>query len=693
MDFQEELRWTRAQALPSVAWFALGGLAFAGLLGFFLIHRINRRMERLQAAFTTLGSGDYSARSHLEGQDELADLGRHFDAMMVRLQAGLAARAQDEAQLRATFTHLPIGLGRLSLEGAIQAVNPAFERSVALAEADLLGKDFRDFLIEGDRDVFTRIQTRCSREGLPVHEEELRWRRGDGTLAWLAVTLVHLPGFGGMPGGCLCVAADVTEAMRIGEERRALLEATSVGRLVPFRRISGQGMLELGGASGQVLGVEPEEVRRKPEFLMTLLDAEGLGQLNALIQKGGGQAHSFLARRAGSRPAQWLRWTVQVEGTTLRGVIQDVTEQQELEDRYRQSQRLESLGTLASGIAHDFNNLLTALMGSLELVAMDRNLPPNHRARIDTMGRAVQRGRALVGQLSAFGRRTGPTWGLVDLNKLVSEVYTLVKPGIPVGIDLTLQLDEKPLSGYLDESQVHQAITNLVLNARDALGDSGHITLRTSVEEIGDDRRLGQRRPGAYFCIEVVDDGPGIPEEVQSRIFEPFFTTKPVGKGTGLGLSVVYGVVDRHRGLLELDSLPGQGATFRLLLPQHDSNQTLPFSGLFQPGAPALAIASHPGETRDHLEGILEALGHPVVMLEGVRNAKAFGEIPRGVFCTPERIPHLLPWLAPGGPWQGVPWSCLGPPGDNLVLEPPPTDILPADPQVIDVLHALGHFQ
>jgi PAS domain S-box-containing protein len=198
MDFQEELRWTRAQALPSVAWFALGGLAFAGLLGFFLIHRINRRMERLQAAFTTLGSGDYSARSHLEGQDELADLGRHFDAMMVRLQAGLAARAQDEAQLRATFTHLPIGLGRLSLEGAIQAVNPAFERSVALAEADLLGKDFRDFLIEGDRDVFTRIQTRCSREGLPVHEEELRWRRGDGTLAWLAVTLVHLPGFGGM---------------------------------------------------------------------------------------------------------------------------------------------------------------------------------------------------------------------------------------------------------------------------------------------------------------------------------------------------------------------------------------------------------------------------------------------------------------------------------------------------------------
>ncbi len=707
VNFEEDLAEAEAQAHRIMGWMMGWGI----LLGLVLmgIHRrwISRRVERLLTAATAIGEGQLDARSGVRGWDELADLGVALDQMAQRLsdesttrealQSALVANLHELMEFRHALDQAAI-ISLTDAEGRITHVNDAFLALSGYTREELVGSTHRVVKSGQHPEAFYAAMWEALAHGR-AWKGELQNRRKDGTPYWVDSVIIPFRGSSQAPEAYLDVSFDITDRKRmeserqlIAEERRALLDAASVGRLVPFQRISGQRVLELGGAAREVLGVDPEEVRARPEFLLTLLDPEGLGQLNAVLEEPADRPRTFLARRAGVRPIQWLEWTVQREGETLRGVIQDVSERQELEDRFRQSQRMESLGTLASGIAHDFNNLLTALMGSLDVIGLDKTLSERHRARLDTMTRAVQRGQGLVSQLSSFGRRSSPDWAEVDLNQLVREVQVLAASALPPKVQLLLELDPDLPKGHMDQGQVHQALMNLVINARDAVGESGTIRIRTSLLDLHDGLRLGTRRPGTYFGLEVQDDGPGIPPELRARIFEPFFTTKPVGKGTGLGLSVVYGVAERHRGLLELTSAPGEGATFRILIPRMAQEQNLSFTGIFQPGSPSLALAAAPGAVRDSVQDILEALGHGVILLDGLKNANAVAELPRGVLCAPDRVPFLLPWLGPDGPWRGVPWCCLGPLPPGPPPDPPPLEELSAAPQVIDILKALGRF-
>ncbi len=254
----------------------------------------------------------------------------------------------------------------------------------------------------------------------------------------------------------------------------------------------------------------------------------------------------------------------------IQGILRDVTERKRLQEQVWRSQRMEAVGQLAGGIAHDFNNLLTIILAytniTMDSVGADH---PVYR-HVEGIRKSVQRASSLTRQLLAFSRRQVLQPRILQINSVISDLQKLLTRLIGENIELLTDLD--PAIGLVkaDSGQIEQVLMNLVINARDAMPNGGRITVTTknSVLTDADAREYHYVEPGHYVVIEVVDTGHGMDAETLSHIFEPFFTTKEAGKGTGLGLATVYGIVKQSGGYIWANSEPGQGATFRILLPR-----------------------------------------------------------------------------------------------------------------------------
>ncbi|MCZ6632053.1 MAG: ATP-binding protein [bacterium] len=260
------------------------------------------------------------------------------------------------------------------------------------------------------------------------------------------------------------------------------------------------------------------------------------------------------------------------EGWVL--VMREVTREREVLERIQLRDRLAAVGQLAAGIAHDFNNILGVIMGYAELLEMREDLPEKVRRNLQVIYLQSERGAQLIRQILDFSRQTSAQKQPLDLVPLLKEVTELLERTLPENIQLTgdFQPGEYVLNANL--TQVQQVITNLAVNARDAMPDGGRLTFGLSWLEVGP----GERRPirtfssrvplalseGKWIVFLVSDTGIGIPEDAMARLFEPFFTTKQPGKGTGLGLAQVYGIVKQHGGYIEVDSEVGVGTTFTL---------------------------------------------------------------------------------------------------------------------------------
>jgi two-component system, cell cycle sensor histidine kinase and response regulator CckA len=262
-------------------------------------------------------------------------------------------------------------------------------------------------------------------------------------------------------------------------------------------------------------------------------------------------------------------------------------ERKQLQAQLTQSQKMESLGTLAGGVAHDFNNILAAILGNADLARQD--LEANHPARqsLHEISAAARRGRELVRQILAFSRQQPLTRTRVDVDALVDDTCRLLRTALPSQV----KLEHPPASTHphilADASQLGQVLLNLGTNAVHALeGRAGTVRCGVGTLEVDDVRvpmeiaRQCRAQGRQVVCITVADDGAGMSDETQQRMFEPFFTTKGVGKGTGLGLPVVLGIVEAHGGVIEVDSTPGWGTTFHLFF---------------------VSAAQDPAEKREHL--------------------------------------------------------------------------------------------
>jgi len=262
--------------------------------------------------------------------------------------------------------------------------------------------------------------------------------------------------------------------------------------------------------------------------------------------------------------------------------FRDITEQKKaeqerrfIEAQLRESQKMEALGSLAGGVAHDFNNIVAAIMGNVELARQD--VGPEHRAyeSLEEINKASLRAKALVQQILAFGRRQVSSRELVSLAPVVEEAGRLLRTMLPAGIGLSVECEADAPSVMADVTQIEQVILNLCGNSWHAIqGQSrqGVIEVRLAshhrepavAQAPGSTGTYGDLRPGRYARLTVRDNGSGMDEDTLARIFEPFFTTKPVGEGTGLGLAVVHGIVQEHRGSVEVQSVVGEGSTFHV---------------------------------------------------------------------------------------------------------------------------------
>ena len=258
------------------------------------------------------------------------------------------------------------------------------------------------------------------------------------------------------------------------------------------------------------------------------------------------------------------------EGASATLFALDTTEQRTLQENLVQSQKMQAIGQLAGGVAHDFNNVLTAIIGYSDLLLANHRPTDPSFQDIMQIKQNANRAAGLVRQLLAFSRRQTLRPQTLQLNDVLSELQMLLRRLVGETIQLDVVYGRDLWQVKADLNQFEQVIVNLVVNARDAIGDGGKITLRTRNfpgPECGDLKEVDVA-VADYVLVEVEDTGHGIPPEVRAKIFEPFFTTKDVGKGTGLGLSMVYGIIKQTGGYVFCDSEPGAGATFRILLPR-----------------------------------------------------------------------------------------------------------------------------
>ena len=246
------------------------------------------------------------------------------------------------------------------------------------------------------------------------------------------------------------------------------------------------------------------------------------------------------------------------------------------EEQLRQAQKMEAIGHLAGGIAHDFNNLITVINGYSEFLLDELDPDDPHHQSAEEISKAGERAAGLVRQLLAFSRRQILEPEEVDLNEVVADLDKMLRRLISEDIELVTS--QAPVLGrvYADRGQLEQIILNLAVNARDAMPRGGRLTIETANVDLDETyvRQHVDLHPGSHVLLVVSDTGVGMDAETQSHIFEPFYTTKGLGKGTGLGLSTIYGIIRQAHGHILVDSEPGQGATFKVFLPQVEPAST-----------------------------------------------------------------------------------------------------------------------
>lgn len=468
---------------------------------------------------------------------------------------------------------------------------------------------------------------------LPSPREAL-WIRKDGTTVTVELNDVPIYDEAGALVAVEGVARDITERRR--EER----ELRKLSRAVEQSPVS----VEITDTDGNIEYVNPAFIANSGYTREELL-----GKNPRILQSGrtppeeyrrlwseitaGREWHGEFCNKSKDGRLFWERAVItpvfDARGaiTNYLGIKQDITREKNLEDQFRQTQKLEAVGRLAGGIAHDFNNLLTVINGYSNLMFSQLSPDDPTREMAGEILQAGERAADLTGQLLAFSRKQAaqpePLW----LNETVTQAYRMLERLVGDHVKLLTRLD--PAAGLVmaDAGQMHQILMNLVINARDAMTEAGTITIETSNVEVDDGYAAvhSDAVPGHYILLTVSDTGVGMDAETTKHIFEPFFTTKEVGKGTGLGLSTVYGIVRQYGGWIAVYSEPGLGSTFKVHLPRLlDPGTSVPEEEL-QPasvsGSETILVVEDQEDVRRFVVKVLTGCGYQ--MLDAARGEVA----------------------------------------------------------------------
>jgi len=435
------------------------------------------------------------------------------------------------------------------------------------------------------------------------------------------------------------------------EQARAALEAEhnllrvlidSIPDLIYVKDATSRYVLA-NAALARFLGVAaPEEMVGKADidYLPYEVAAQHYADEQAILQSGEPliNREEMVLNQAGN--TRWLLTTKMPlrnrEGqiTGLIGLGRDITDYKHIEAQLLQSQKMESVGRLASGIAHDFNNLLTVLTGYAEL-ALDA-LPPNEPSRADLIEiRTVsKRAAGLTHQLLAFASKQIIEPRVLNLNDLLLEIDQLLRPLVSEDIERVMQLSPDLWGIQADAVQIEQVVVNMAINARDAMPNGGKLVIETANIKLDHAYTRGQTGviTGDYVLLTISDTGTGMDAAVQAHLFEPFFTTKAQGRGTGLGLATSYGIIGQHGGHIRFQSETGHGTTFNIYLPRAEATADSPAPTTTAPevstGTETILLVEDEPAVRALAARVLRAQGYHVLEaadgVEALRVAKEF---------------------------------------------------------------------
>ena len=379
------------------------------------------------------------------------------------------------------------------------------------------------------------------------------------------------------------IALDITErkraeqALRESERKLRSIFAAMTDVILIF---DGEGRcIEVAPTDTVFLYRPPDEVQGKTldELFPPEKAAEFLGAIRGALSR---KAPVFLDYELtiGQRQVWFASSIAPLSEERVIWVARDITERRQaqaerenLQTQLHQSQKLEAVGILAGGVAHDFNNMLGAIMGYAELALGAMSPTDPFRRNLERILDAAQRSANLTRQLLAFARRQTIEPVVFDLNQAVGDILKMIQRLIGENIELVWRPGEGPCTVRMDPSQLDQILVNLCVNARDAIGGVGRIsieTAKTSFDEAYCTAHV-ECNPGEHVLLAVSDDGCGMDRQTLEHIFEPFYTTKELGQGSGMGLATVYGAVRQNEGFISVYSEPGQGTTFRIYLPLH----------------------------------------------------------------------------------------------------------------------------
>lgn len=500
--------------------------------------------------------------------------------------------AKEQFLMNTLMNNIPDSIYIKDRDSKFIRINKALSDRFGLQNSEqAVGKtDFDFFTIEHAARAFEDEQT-IIETGTPLIgiEEKETWP--DGRITWVSTSKLPLIDKDGKIIGTFGISKDITERKlaedALRETRDYLENLLSFANApimvwdanfritrfnIAFEKLTGYSIYEIIGKHPEIL-CPPEYKENLMKHLFKTASGDHLINVEMPIKCKNGSIRNVLWNSANiySDDKKTLIATI------AHGM--DITDQKRIEDERNrlhaellQAQKMESLGTLAGGIAHDFNNILGIILGYANLLEVKKDIPEKFEEAINAINQAVERGAALVRQILTFARKTEIGFEPINVVALIREIISMLRQTLPRIIDFK-ELIEPDLP-YIpaDKTQVHQAILNLCLNSRDAMPKGGLITIEAKKVS---KEKIKEKFPNAdgeiYVQISVTDTGLGIDEETRRRIFDPFFTTKMKERGTGLGLSVVYGIMQAHKGYIDVDSNPGEGSTFSLYFPVESS--------------------------------------------------------------------------------------------------------------------------
>jgi two-component system cell cycle sensor histidine kinase/response regulator CckA len=569
---------------------------------------LKRRIGDDEAASDFIGGLIAAVASGQGASDDVdvADDGSGLEGLCVSAiplpdQSGLAlwtfeditARRTAEAGVRQTQANLaefvataPVGFYSVDQQGRFLLVNDVLAAWLGYAPGEIEAQGLRlhDILVAPSAQTPAyRVASAVGAEKKEGAEQaaQLRCRDGD-PLPVVVVQAENREPAGGLRTSSVVrqmMSQQGTQPVRIHSEHRfeRVFDNAPVGVVLldPHGRVTGS-----NPAWRMLVAPDEESLAGRP--ITEFIDADDVAKIESWLERVADDAAPVVpqdvtlrTKTAIGAPRIATMYVSREEGAPGAGGLivhfHEATEQRNLEEQFAQSQKMQAVGQLAGGVAHDFNNLLTAMIGFCDLLLLRHSPGDQSFGDIMQIKQNANRAARLVRQLLAFSRQQTLQPRVLSITDVLGDLTNLLRRLIGANINLNITHGRDLGLVRVDQGQLEQVVINLAVNARDAMLNGGALTIRTFNESVIVETRRGTEvvMPGDYVAIEIADNGSGIPLDIQERIFEPFFTTKEVGAGTGLGLSTVYGIVKQTGGQIFLDSAPGEGARFTIMIPRY----------------------------------------------------------------------------------------------------------------------------